>query len=41
LVSLALKVNDLVGIDAAPGRLALVTSVGSLLSIVANPSSAD
>ena len=37
LVSLALKVNDLVGIDAAPGRLALVTSVGSLLAMVANP----
>jgi MFS family permease len=37
LVSLALKVNDLVGLDAAPSRLALVTSVGSLLSIVANP----
>jgi MFS family permease len=37
LVSLALKVNDLVGIDAAPGRLALVTSVGSLLAVVANP----
>ena len=37
LVSLALKVNDLVGIDAAPRNLALVTSVGSLLSIVANP----
>jgi MFS family permease len=37
LVSLALKVNDLVGIDAAPGRLALVTSVGSLLSMIANP----
>jgi MFS family permease len=37
LVSLALKVNGLVGIDAAPGRLALVTSVGSLLSMVANP----
>jgi MFS family permease len=37
LVSLALKVNDLVGIDAAPSRLALVTSVGSLLSVVANP----
>jgi MFS family permease len=37
LVSLALKVNDLVGIDAAPSRLALVTSVGSLLSMVANP----
>jgi MFS family permease len=37
LVSLALKVNDLVGIGAAPGRLALVTSVGALLSMVANP----
>ena len=37
LVSLALKVNDLVGIDAAPGRLALVTSVGSLLAMIANP----
>jgi MFS family permease len=37
LVSLALKVNDLVGIDRAPNSLALVTSVGSLLSIVANP----
>ena len=37
LVSLALKVNDLVGIDAAPSRLALVTSVGSLLSMLANP----
>jgi MFS family permease len=37
LVSLALKVNDLVGIDAAPRNLALVTGVGSLLSIVANP----
>jgi MFS family permease len=37
LVSLALKVNELVGIDAAPGRLALVTSVGSLLAMVANP----
>jgi MFS family permease len=37
LVSLALKVKDLVGIDAAPSRLALVTSVGALLSMVANP----
>src|SRR4051812_26244186 len=37
LVSLALKVNGLVGIHAAPGRLALVTSVGALLSMVANP----
>lgn len=37
LVSLALKVNDLVGIDDAPGQLALVTSIGSLLAMVANP----
>ncbi len=37
LVSLALKVNDLVGIDAAPRNLSLVTGVGSLLAIVANP----
>ena len=37
LVSLALKVRDLVGSDAAPGNLALVAGVGSLLSIVANP----
>ncbi len=37
LVSLALKVNDLVGIDAAPRNLAMVTGVGSLLSILANP----
>ena len=37
LVSLALKVNDLVGIDDAPRNLALVTGVGSLLSIVSNP----
>src|SRR4051794_28577542 len=37
LVSLALKVDGLVGIEAAPSRLALVTSVGALLSIVANP----
>jgi MFS family permease len=37
LVSLAVKVNDLVGLDAAPRNLALVTGVGSLLSIVANP----
>src|SRR4051812_10933409 len=37
LVSLALKVNDLVGIEAAPRNLAMVTGVGSLFSIVANP----
>ena len=37
LVSLALKVNDLVGIDEAPKNLALVTGVGSLLAMVSNP----
>jgi MFS family permease len=37
LVSLALRVNDLVGIDRAPNSLAMVTSIGSLLSIFANP----
>jgi MFS family permease len=37
LVSLALKVNELVGIDDAPKNLALVTGVGSLLAIVSNP----
>lgn len=37
LVSLALRVNDLVGIEAAPRNLAMVTGIGSLFSIVANP----
>src|SRR3954449_13387499 len=37
LVSLALKVNSLVGLDRAPSSLALVTGVGSLLAMVANP----
>jgi MFS family permease len=37
LVSLALKINSLVGIDRAPSSLALVTGVGSLLAMVANP----
>src|SRR5688572_9282586 len=37
LVSLALKVNDLVGIGDAPRSLALVTGVGSLFAIVSNP----
>jgi MFS family permease len=37
LVSLALKVNDLVGIEAAPRNLATVVGIGSLLAIVANP----
>src|SRR5262245_45821866 len=37
LVSLALKVSSLVGIDRAPGSLALVTGTGALLAMVANP----
>lgn len=37
LVSLAVKVNDLVGIEAAPRSLALVTGVGALLALVSNP----
>jgi len=37
LVTLALKVNALVGIAQAPTSLALVASTGALLSIVANP----
>jgi MFS family permease len=37
LVTLALKVNSLVGIDQAPNNLAIVAGVGSLLAMVANP----
>ena len=37
LVTLALKVNSLVGIEKAPSSLALVTGIGATLSIVANP----
>ena len=37
LVSLALKVNSLVGIERAPSSLGLVTGVASALAIVANP----
>jgi MFS family permease len=37
LVTLALKVNSLVGIDRAPASLGLVTGTGSLLALVANP----
>lgn len=37
LVSLALKVNDLVGLEDAPKNLALVTGVGSVLAMVSNP----
>jgi MFS family permease len=37
LVTLALKVNSLVGIDRAPDSLALVTGIGALLAMVGNP----
>ncbi|HEY7858079.1 MAG TPA: MFS transporter [Candidatus Nanopelagicales bacterium] len=37
LVTMALKVNSLVGIKAAPSSLSLVAGVGALLSIFANP----
>jgi MFS family permease len=37
LVTLALKVNSLVGIEQAPRSLALVTGIGALLSLFANP----
>ncbi len=37
LVTLALKINSLVGIERAPISLSLVTGVGSFLSIFANP----
>ncbi len=37
LVTLALKVNSLVGIDQAPNSLALVAGVGALLAMVSNP----
>ncbi len=37
LVTLALKVNSLVGIEQAPRSLALVTGIGALVSMVGNP----
>jgi MFS family permease len=37
LVTLALKVNSLVGISRAPDSLALVTGIGALLAIFGNP----
>jgi MFS family permease len=37
LVTLALKVNSLVGIERAPSSLALVAGIGALLAMVANP----
>jgi MFS family permease len=37
LVTLALKVNALVGIERAPNNLAVVAGVGALLAMVSNP----
>jgi hypothetical protein len=37
LVTLALKVNSLVGIEQAPTSLAVVTGTGALLAMVGNP----
>ena len=37
LVTLALKINSLVGSDQAPDGLALVTGVGALVAMVGNP----
>ncbi|MFG1815577.1 MFS transporter [Kribbella sp. NPDC049174] len=37
LVSLALKVNSLVGIEQAPNSLALVAGIGSIVAMVGNP----
>jgi MFS family permease len=37
LVTLALKVNSLVGIKHAPGNLALVAGIGALVAMVGNP----
>jgi MFS family permease len=37
LVTLALKIASLVGIDRAPNSLALVAGVGALVALVANP----
>jgi MFS family permease len=37
LVTLALKVNSLVGIERAPGSLALVAGIGALVSMFGNP----
>jgi MFS family permease len=37
LVTLALKINSLVGLERAPSSLALVAGVGSLLAVFANP----
>ena len=37
LVTLALKVEELVGLEQAPGSLALVVGVGAVVALVANP----
>ncbi|WP_404380443.1 MFS transporter [Knoellia locipacati] len=37
LVTLALKVNSLVGLDRAPNSLALVAGIGAAVAVVANP----
>src|SRR5688572_15625796 len=37
LVTLALKVNSLVGIEQAPSSLAIVTGTGALVAMVGNP----
>src|SRR5215218_7668862 len=37
LVTLALKINSLVGTERAPNSLSLVAGVGSLVALVANP----
>lgn len=37
LITLALKVNSLVGIERAPASLGLVTGTGALLALLANP----
>jgi len=40
LVTLALKINSLVGIEQAPNSLALVAGVGAAVAMVGNPCSA-
>ncbi len=37
LVTLALKVNSLVGNERAPGSLALVAGIGAVVAMVSNP----
>lgn len=37
LVTLPLKVNGLVGTEAAPGALGLITGIGALLALIGNP----